>query len=245
LPEHFEGLAQTQDFRQGLPLCMRSLILRASIVLVVFGSALAFAWIKLTPQTPLPVYNPSDVNGELVAPELQSTGRNHRIGTYSLSDQNGNPFTPETLGARISVVDFFFATCPSICVDMAREMRRLQEHFADNPSIALLSHTVMPEADSTSVLRAYADKQNAKDGKWYFLRASREEIYRLARSSYLVAREPVLGAEDHGLIHTESFVLVDPDKRIRGYYDGTSAESVDQLIEDIERLLDEYPNLKP
>ncbi len=224
---------------------MRSLILRAAIVLVVFGSALAFAWIKLTPEAPLPVFNPSDVNEELVSAELRDIGRNHRIGSYALSDQYGRTFTPETLGRRIAVVDFFFATCPSICVDMAREMRRLQEHFDENHSIVLLSHTVMPDADSTSVLKAYAEKQNAIDGKWYFLRSSREEIYRLARSSYLVAREPLEGSEDHGLIHTESFVLVDPDRRIRGYYDGTSSESVDQLIKDIGRLLREYPELKP
>lgn len=222
---------------------MRSLLIRALVVLTVFGGALGFALWKLTPQPPLPVYNPSQVNEELVSAELRSIGRNHRIGPYALTDQYGRPFGPQTLGRRIAVVDFFFATCPSICKEMAREMRRLQAHFADDPRIALLSHTVMPEVDSVSVLYAYSEQQEAVRDRWYFLTATRSEIYALARSSYLVAKEPVEGSEDHSLIHTERFVLVDPDRRIRGYYDGTSAASVDQLITDIGRLLDEYPDL--
>ena len=63
----------------------------------------------------------------------------------------------------------------------------------------------------------------------------REQIYNLARKSFLVAKEDPLGGENQ-MIHTENFVLIDKEKRIRGYYDGTKLEEMEKLLADIEIL---------
>jgi protein SCO1/2 len=44
------------------------------------------------------------------------------------------------------------------------------------------------------------------------------------------------------MIHTENFILVDPEKRIRGFYDGTDIKAMDELLSDIKVLQMEYPS---
>ena len=42
------------------------------------------------------------------------------------------------------------------------------------------------------------------------------------------------------MINTENFVLVDKEKRIRGFYDGTKMEEMNKIISDIKILQDSY-----
>ena len=39
------------------------------------------------------------------------------------------------------------------------------------------------------------------------------------------------------IVHSNRFVLIDPQRRIRGYYRGDDTESVAQLLQDIETLM--------
>ena len=64
----------------------------------------------------------------------------------------------------------------------------------------------------------------------------KELIYELARKSFFLLKPAE--AENQGdvgsdFIHTNNFVLIDENKQIRGYYDGTNRNEVDELIEDI------------
>ena len=102
-----------------------------------------------------------------------------------------------------------------------------------------LSHSVTPVIDSVSVLREYADRKGVIDGKWNVTTGAKKHIYELARKSYFAVLESGDGGEDD-FIHTEQFVLVDKERRIRGYYDGTEKEDIEKLKKDIALLKEEY-----
>ena len=190
----------------------------------------------------LKIYNPSDVDPQLVDTSLQNKGEGHLVGDFTLTDQYGKIISQKDLKGKILVVDFFFTTCQGICPQMTNLMKKVQSAFEDEDKVVILSHTVIPEDDSVEVMRTYAEMNGAIQNKWYFLTGDKKEIYRMARENYFVLKKAAVGEGDGGksdFIHTENFVLVDAKRQIRGYYDGTSAEEVDKLIHDIHTLLEE------
>ena len=191
----------------------------------------------LRQQKPLPIYQPNMVNPSLVDNNLQHVKRFHRIQDFSMLNQNGDTIGIEDYRDKIFVTDFFFTTCPSICPIMTDNLLRIQEEFRSDTLIKLLSYSVTPEIDSVAQLKKYSLEKGVDDSKWNLLTGNKEEIYKLARKSYLVVEE----AEDpHQMIHTENFVLIDPERRIRGYYDGTDDKEIEQLIKDIRFLKKDY-----
>jgi len=188
---------------------------------------------------PLKIFNPSDLNPKLVDKDFQYIDKNYCVGSFHLIDQNGDSVTNHTFDHKIYVTDFFFVTCPTICPKMATQMSRVYQEFKDNDQVMFLSHTVMPEADSVPVLHQYAQKLRADANKWKFVTGDKKQIYNLARKTYFAAVSEGDGGPDD-FVHTENFVLVDKNKRLRGFYDGTSEKDADRLISDIYTLLKEY-----
>lgn len=208
-----------------------------AIIITIIGITIAYFMID-TPKT-LKVYNPIDINPDLVDESIQSVDKYHRVGSFKLTNQDGKVITENDYRNKIYITDFFFVTCPTICPKMTDQMHRVYNEFKDNNDIMFLSHTVMPEADSVPVLKEYADKLKVNSDKWNFVTGDKKQIYNLARKTYFAAiTEGDGGVND--FIHTENFVLVDKEKRLRGFYDGTSKEDVDRLIKDINALLYEY-----
>lgn len=205
-------------------------------ILIVFAGGLTASYYILKPIPKLPVYNPTDLDERLVDVSIQRHGRNHKILDFNLTNQYGESFSLDELKGKIFIADFFFTTCPSICKDMAVQKRRLQEIFKNDSSFVLVSHSVTPETDSVPIMKEYADRHGAIKGKWQLLTGDKPQIYKLARQSYFAIFDEGGNGDEADFIHTENFVLIDTRKRIRGFYDGTSAESVDQLIKDIALL---------
>lgn len=164
----------------------------------------------------------------------------HTIPKFSFINQNSDTITDARMKGVVTVADFFFTTCPTICIDMALNKKRIQEHFLeDNSKLQILSFTVDPEVDTPEQLLKYAYENDVKSNSWNLLTGSKPEIYEIARKGFMVtATEGDGGPND--FIHDNKFVLVDREKRIRGYYDGTSSEDTDRLITDIEKLLVSY-----
>ena len=193
-----------------------------------------------TQEKKLPIYSPSMVSDELVEEDLRYVKKYHRISDFSLLNQNGNNVTQEDYKNKIYVADFFFTTCPDICPIMTGNMLYLQESLKDT-SVMLASFSVTPKIDTVEVLKEYSTLKGVDDSRWNLMTGDKKQIYDLARKSYLVAKA-IPDGKNHGMIHTENFVLVDRDKRIRGYYDGTNIEDMDKLLDDIQILIKSYEN---
>ncbi|MFM8596603.1 MAG: SCO family protein [Flavobacteriales bacterium] len=193
-------------------------------------------------QKTLPVINPIDVQEEMVDPEMLRIGRGHRIGEFQFQNQDGALITEADMKGKVSVVEYFFTTCKSICPIMNSQMQRVQRKFASNSKVGIFSFTVDPQTDTVAQMKRYATKHRARSGQWHFLTGEKADLYALARKSFFVlkpAEAQNLGDAGSDFIHTNNFVLVDPQLRIRGYYDGTNAKEVGDLIRDIDLLLQE------
>jgi len=187
----------------------------------------------------LPIYSPSMVSKELVEENIQFIKKYHKIKDFSMKNQNGETITQEFYNDKIYVADFFFTTCPTICPIMTENMGYVQEKIKNDSDVLLLSFSVTPEIDSVEQLKKYAIEKNVIDSKWNLVTGNKKDIYNLARTSYLVAKTNGDGGK-YDMIHTENFVLVDKEKRIRGFYDGTNSKEMDQLLNDINILKNSY-----
>jgi len=165
--------------------------------------------------------------------------KDHKIADFKLKNQNGETITQKNYENKIYIADFFFTRCTNICIAMAYNMNELQEYYKNDDDIMFLSHSVTPVMDSVPVLRKYADEKGVIDGKWNVTTGPKKHIYELARKSYFAVLEDGDGGEDD-FIHTEQFVLVDKDRRIRGFYDGTDKKDMEKLKEDMILLKEEY-----
>jgi protein SCO1/2 len=200
----------------------------SAVIVILFYNA-------LQPKKVLPVYQPADFNPELVAPELAHVKKYHTIADFSLINQNGDTITQEDYRDKIYVADFFFTTCPTICPIMTDNMGYLQERLLDDPDVLLLSHSVTPVIDSVPRLKQYALEKGVVDAKWNLVTGDKKQIYELARKSYLAVKTDGDGGP-FDMIHTENFILVDKQRRIRGTYDGTQKEDMERLLQDLEIL---------
>ena len=205
-------------------------------VLLVFSAVTIFLFYSaLKPAKSLPIYNPSDVNPELVDTTVQYISKYHTISDFSFTNQNGKSITQKDYEGKIYVADFFFTSCKSICPKMTTNLVEVQKAFLDNSKVKLLSFSVMPDVDSVSVLKEYAKINSVIDSKWNLVTGDKKAIYAMARKSYLAVKQGK-PEELYDMVHTENFVLVDSKRRIRGFYDGTKKEEIQRLIEDINWL---------
>ncbi|MDG1327587.1 MAG: SCO family protein [Flavobacteriaceae bacterium] len=207
-----------------------------AIVLLVLSMVIISIFYQiLKPKEVLPVFQPAQVNKELVDSTIQYVKKYHTIADFSLVNQNGKTVTQDTYNDKIYIADFFFTTCQTICPIMTDHMVILQNKLKHDPDVMLLSHTVTPKIDSVAQLKKYALKKGVLDTKWNLVTGDKKEIYELARKSYLAVKSYGDGG-DYDMIHTENFILVDQKKRIRGYYDGTRKEDIELLLSDIDIL---------
>ena len=205
-------------------------------IIIYFG-----IYTLLSPEKMLPIYSPRDINPELVDSTVQHIGNDHKIADFAFTNQNGKIITQKDYENTIYVADFFFTTCPTICPKMTDNMVWLQNQLKNNPKVKLLSFSVTPDIDTPEVLKKYALEKGVDDSRWNLVTGDKKDIYYLARKSYLAVKtgKP---EEMYDMVHTENFILVDKNKRIRGFYDGTNLDqptdnpktkNMKQLLEDI------------
>mgnify|MGYP003688699407 FL=1 len=207
----------------------------SAVILYLFYNA-------LKPKVILPIYQPSMVNTELVDSTVQFIRKYHTIPNFSLVNQLGDTISQDTFKDKIYIADFFFTTCLTICPIMTGNMGAIQEAIKDQEDVLLLSHSVTPERDSVSVLYQYGIEKGVNPKKWHLVTGPKKDIYDLARKSYLIAKDEG-GSGPFDLVHTENFVLIDKQKRIRGYYDGTDPAAIETLLEDLKVLQATYAEI--
>lgn len=212
------------------------------VVFFVLGVTITYFMIKPSKEKSLPVINPVDVNQEMVDPELLRIGYGHKIGNFSFLNQDGIVITQQDVKGKVFVAEYFFTTCGTICPIMNVQMQRVHKAFQANNNVRILSFTVDPKVDTVAQMNRYAVAHGADAKSWFFLTGTQEKLYELARKSFFVlkpAETENQGDVGSDFIHTNNFVLVDKEMRIRGYYDGTNSKEVDELIGDIALLVKE------
>jgi protein SCO1/2 len=178
----------------------------------------------------LPVYGEAKkINGKKIE---------HHIADFSFTNQDGKIVTSASWSGKIVVANFFFTRCPSICPKMMVNMKKTEEYFRNDPEILFNSFSVDPENDSVKRLKSHASSFNINTDNWSLLTGNKKEIYKLARNSFLVVATNGDGGPTD-FIHSDKLILIDTEKRIRGYYDGTDEKEVNKLINDIKKLKNE------
>jgi len=163
------------------------------------------------------------------------------VQPFQFTNQDGQAFTDKNLLNKITVVEYFFTTCKGICPKLNTNMKQVYEIYKNEPDFQIISHTCNPVTDSVSVLKHYSDSLKVNTQKWIFLTGRKDSLYQMARGSYLLddPKNNVEKIEDQ-FIHTQFFALVDKQGKVRGkIYDGLKVLEVEQLKQDIAKLLKE------
>ena len=184
---------------------------------------------------PVSVFAVVDWYEKKVKPLPVLINKDHRIGDFKLINQRGSIATIKDWENKIVVADFFFTRCPSICPKMTRSLKKVQDATSKNKNVLITSFTVDPEHDSAPVMRQYIKKFGINESNWYLITGPKKDIYRLARKSFqVIATDGDGGPND--FIHSDQLILIDKQKRIRGFYEGTEQKEMEQLIKDIKKL---------
>lgn len=160
------------------------------------------------------------------------------IPPFQFTNQDSVLITEKDFEGKIYVSDFFFTSCNTICPIMHRNMLKVYEKYKGNPDVKILSHSIDYKYDLPYRLKKYATKLGINDHQWEFVHGSRDSIYQFAAKNYLVAAYED-EKDPQGLVHQGWFVLVDKKRHLRGAYDGTKTDQVEQLIKDMDILLQE------
>jgi protein SCO1/2 len=163
----------------------------------------------------------------------------HVAGAFSFTNQDGELITEKSVRNKVTVVEYFFTSCPSICPVMNGNLKELYEKFKSNTGFMILSHTVDPERDSVAALKKYAGHYGAECPGWQFLTGSKNDLYLSASRDYLLAVED---SSNSNFIHTQYVALLDKKRQIRGFYDMTNKDNLSKLDVNIKQLLKEDDN---
>ncbi|MCX6212157.1 MAG: SCO family protein [Bacteroidetes bacterium] len=161
------------------------------------------------------------------------------VQSFQFTNQDGQPFTDKDLQNKITVVEYFFTTCKGICPKLNTNMKDIYAIYKDQADFQIVSHTCNPGTDSVPVLKRYADSLGVNTKTWVFLTGRKDSLYQMARGSYLLddPKNNVEKIEDQ-FMHTQFFALIDRNGKVRGkIYDGLKALEIEQLKQDIAKLL--------
>ena len=183
----------------------------------------------------LPFYHTADFTPQWISDKSQLDTL-HSLANFEFTNQNNQKITQENLRGKIHVACFFFTLCPSLCPKIMGNMKVVQDSFQHDKNFIIASYSVMPDRDSVPMLRSYATKNQIIDNKWHLLTGDKKQIYQLARKSYFADENLGVQKGENDFLHTENFILVDKNLRIRGIYNGTLSLEIEQLIKDIRVL---------
>ncbi|WP_411273972.1 SCO family protein [Daejeonella sp.] len=164
-------------------------------------------------------------------------GKLHTIAPFRMINQSNDAITEKNLKGKITLVNFFFTACQSVCPKMKNTMKKVHSNFEDNSRVLFLSYSVTPENDTVEKLAEYARSNGIPGKQWNLLTGDKTEIYKLARKSYFIEEEPGLSKSVRQFLHTENLVLIDGEGHIRGLYNGTLEAEEPRISEDILGLL--------
>lgn len=210
----------------------RMLVAGVTLAVVAAGVAVAArSTTSIADDTGLPFYSSPDLTPGW-------SGSTHRVAPFSLMTQTGAALTSANLEGRVHVASFIYPRCSSICPALVGSLLRVQSAI-DDPRFRIVSYSVTPDLDTPEILAAFGRERGVNPERWSLVTGDKTTIYRLARDSYFANDERLRGQATgtDGFLHTEKLVLVDPEGRLRGVYNGTLPSDVDHLIDDARALV--------
>jgi protein SCO1/2 len=188
----------------------------------------------------LPYYNEPDFTPIFLTDKSEMESKiKHTIANFSFLDQDSTMISQKDIEEKIHIANFIFTSCGSICPKMTTNLKIVNDSLKNHSDIVLLSYSVTPWIDTPSVLKKYKARNEITNPNWHFLTGSKNDIYKLARTSYFAEEDIGFSKDSTEFLHTEHFILVDKTKRIRGIYNGTLALEMQQMLDDIKNLENE------
>ncbi|MES2800179.1 MAG: SCO family protein [Bacteroidota bacterium] len=185
----------------------------------------------------LPILGNYDIEYSLVDGKEVSDTIYQSIPFFSFLNQDSVRVKSTELKGKIWITDFFFTTCTTVCPKMTAQMKRLHALTSDlEGELQFISFSINPTKDKPSVLKSYRESQGITAKNWLFLTGDEEETHRLGVENFLIAAIKDDQAID-GFVHSEAFTLVDREGHVRGVYNTSDPAQVDQLNEDLRKLL--------
>jgi protein SCO1/2 len=184
----------------------------------------------------LPYYNSAEFTPHWLESNNAKLESFHRIPSFSFMDQDGLEISEKVFANKIYVAGFFFSTCPGICPFIRTKLNKVQEKFHEDADVKILQHSIRPNTDTVATLKKYANDNGIISGKWHLATGDRETIYSLAKSAYFASEDLGNIQKTDDFLHTESLLLIDQNRHIRGIYNGLNSASVTYLISDIVTL---------
>ncbi len=177
---------------------------------------------------PLPILGERDlINGDTIYPTIPD---------FAFVNQDSQIVNNATFADKAYVVDFFFISCPTICPKVTKQMLRLYERYEKEDRLLLLAHSIDTKRDTVGRLHDYARNLGVRADKWHFVTGDKEEIYSIA-DKYFTPTPREDPTAPGGFDHSGMLILVDKNRHVRAFCDGTNPKSVDQFMKDIDRLL--------
>lgn len=159
----------------------------------------------------------------------------HTIPDFEFINQDSQIITNDSFNGKWYIADFFFTSCPTICPKVKKQMLRIYERFEDEDRLLILSHSIDTKRDSVPVLKKYATKMGVNAPKWHLVTGDKSAIYNIAPKYLSIAKE-----DDNapgGYDHSGYIILVDPNRHIRAFCDGTDEEKVNEFMKTLDRAL--------
>jgi protein SCO1 len=199
---------------------------RATLFIALIGTALGYGC--KPEQRTLPILGNRDITptGDTLYPQVPD---------FAFVNQDSQQVTNATFAGKIYVVDFFFIHCPTICPKVKAQTLRIYEQYKDDPRLLLLSHSIDTRNDTVAALRQYAQKLHIDSQKWHLVTGDKDAIYGIADNYFSVAKEDPTAPG--GFDHSGRLILVDTNRHVRAFCDGTDADEVTRFMKDIEVLL--------
>ena len=185
----------------------------------------------------LPYYNePNFTPFFLTDKALIKSKINHTIADFAFLNQDSILITQNVFKNKIHVANFIFTRCGSICPTMTHNLKIVSDSLQHHKDLIFLSYSVTPWIDRPNILKKFKTNYDITNKNWHFLTGEKDSIYKLARQSYFAEEDIGFNKDSSEFLHTEHFILIDKNKRIRGIYNGTLQLEMEQLIGDIITL---------
>ena len=182
---------------------------------------------------------------------IKLNGEKRKVADFLFLNQDSLFISNQDFNGKVFVAEFFFTRCPSICIEMNKNMKILDELYGDRDDFGIASFTIDPENDTPTTLKKYSELIEVKSKNWHFLTGDKKDIYELSNKGFNIFSS-INEAVEGGFEHQGFFALIDKDGYIRSrvndygtpivYYSGITNENedvqgIEMIIEDIDKLL--------